>query len=278
VDIFKTKTFALRLHPAGLLLIGLLVMSGQRMPALIALLSLLIHESFHLLALGFLKAPLRQVELTPFGGIMDVETFQSLPVRHRVGIAASGVLGSVLAGLLCFWIPGEKGFLRDLGGMSLALGLWNALPVLPMDGGQVLAALGDGHSWGRKLRKALMVLGVVLGFGLMALAIYGAWHGYVNLTLLMVGPYLCYAARQAYVTQRMRLVERNLNLQAKLKQGRLWKVEGIALPVGMNRREMLACLLDRHPSRFYYFFWVEPETGKVQEVWEERRMMEEVLK
>jgi hypothetical protein len=138
--------------------------------------------------------------------------------------------------------------------------------------------LGDGLSWGQKLRKALMALGIALGFALSALAVYGAWHGYVNLTLLMAGPYLCYAARQAYVTQRMRLVEESLNLQAKLKQGRVWKVEGMALPVGMSRRELLGCLLDRHPRRLHYFFWVEPETGKVREVWEEKRMMEEVMK
>lgn len=278
MNIIKTKNFALRLHPAGLAMLGLMAAAGHGRAALAALLALLLHEGFHLLALWLLKAPLRQLELTPFGGVMDVESFQSLPGTRRVGIAAAGVLGSLLVGVLCQRLPGEGDILKEVGRVSLVLGLFNALPALPMDGGQALAALGDGRAWGGFLRKGLMLSGVALGLAMVGLAFYGAWHGHLNLTLLMAGPYLGYAARQAYMTQRMRLVEQSLNLREKLKKGRAWKVEGIALPLGMGRGELLGCVLSRHPRRLHYFFWVEPETGKVKEVWEEKRMLEEVFK
>ncbi|MEA5014626.1 MAG: hypothetical protein VB099_08720 [Candidatus Limiplasma sp.] len=278
MNIIKTKRFVLRLHPAGLALLGIVAATGHGRAALAALLALLIHEGFHLLAVWGLKAPLRQLELTPFGGVMDVESFQSLPRGRQVCIAAAGTLGSLLTGVLCRELPGEGGLLPEVGRMSLALGLFNALPALPMDGGQALAALGHGLAWDRALRKALMLSGVTLGLALVLLAFYGAWHGHLNLTLLMVGPYLAYAARQAYMTQRMRLVEESLNLRAKLGKGHAWKVEGVALPLGISRAELLRCVLSRHPRRLYYFFWVEPETGKIREVWEEKRMMEEVFK
>lgn len=278
MDIIKTKRFALRVHPVGLGMLGMLILMGHGRAALAALLALLMHEGFHLLALWLLKAPLGQLELTPFGGVMDVESFQNLSGVRRGIIALAGILGSLLAGLLCQGLSGGNGLLLDIGLISIVLGLFNALPAFPMDGGQALAALGDGRAWGGSLRKGLMLFGVALGLALVLLAFYGAWHGHFNLTLLMVGPYLAYAARQAYMTQRMRLVEESLNLRAKIRRRRAWKVQGTALPLGLGRADLLRCVLTRHPRKLHYFFWVDPETGAVQEIWEEKRMLEEVMK
>ena len=131
MNIIKTKNFALRLHPAGLAMLGLMAAAGHGRAALAALLALLLHEGFHLLALWLLKAPLRQLELTPFGGVMDVESFQSLrdPAGgHRGGRGP----GSLLVGPLPR-LPGEGDILRS-GARQPRLGLFNALPACPWMG------------------------------------------------------------------------------------------------------------------------------------------------
>ena len=66
--------------------------------ALMALGALLLHEAFHLVALLTGPGPQARVELTPFGGVMDVDGFGALPPGRRFGVAAAGVLGSLAAG------------------------------------------------------------------------------------------------------------------------------------------------------------------------------------
>ncbi len=281
MDIIKTRQFTLRVHWAGLLLLVFAVLVGQAETAACLLLALILHEAFHLVAVAVLKAPLHRLELTPFGGMMEVDGFQALPSMHRAYIAAAGVLGSLMVGLACRWGMGSAeadAFWATLGRVSLWLAFWNALPALPMDGGQVLAALGDRFSFGQRLRKGLMVAGAALGLGLLGLAAYGAWQGHVNITLIMAGPYLCYAARQSYLTSSMRLVEESLHIQHKLHRGGSWKVDGIACPVGISRQELLKLWLALPPANFHYLIWLEPHSGKVQKVMEEAEVIAELLK
>ncbi len=277
MDIIKTKSFALRVHPAGVVLVGLAVMMGHGRQALCALLALLMHEGFHLLAIGLLGARVERVELTPFGGVADVESFQSLPASFQVCIALSGVLGSLLCyfalRLACATDPTLFAFQQ----MNGALGLFNLLPVLPMDGARALGAIADHFSFGKWLRKAMMGLAFFLAATLLLAAVYGAWHGHINVTLLFVAPYLCYAARQAYVSQRMQLVQQALDLRGKLSRGKTWKVEGRALRQDATQTDLLRALLALPSGRLHYFFFVNPDTGKVGTIWEEREAIQRIL-
>ena len=69
------------------------------------------------------------------------------------------------------WRQGARDFLFVLGLVSLALGLLNLLPVLPLDGGHIVMALVEKVR-GRTFRQAVYVRYSVFGLTLFAVLMY----------------------------------------------------------------------------------------------------------
>jgi regulator of sigma E protease len=69
------------------------------------------------------------------------------------------------------WRQGARDFLFVLGLVSLALGLLNLLPVLPLDGGHIVMALAEKLR-GQTFRQAVYVRYSVLGLTLFAVLMY----------------------------------------------------------------------------------------------------------
>lgn len=277
MDIIKTKSFTLRVHPAGALLLLFAALTGHVQAALLALLALLLHEGFHAIAILLLGQRLARIELTPFGGVADVDSFQSLPTASQVLIALSGAVGSLFCWAVLRFLPLADPRLDQFAQLNLMLGLFNLLPMLPLDGARALGALGDRTFLGPYLRKAMMGLAFLLSFLLLLAAVYGAWYGHINLTLLFVAPYLCYAARQDYVSQRVKLVEQSLRMEQKLRHGAALRVDGTACHDGVSREQLLRMLLSLPTGRLHYFFFLDPETGRVKRVVEECDLIEEIM-
>jgi regulator of sigma E protease len=69
------------------------------------------------------------------------------------------------------WRQGLRDFLSVLGLISLALGILNLLPLLPLDGGHIVIALVEKLR-GRTFAPSVYVRYSVLGLGVMMLAMY----------------------------------------------------------------------------------------------------------
>jgi len=277
VDIINTKRFVLRVHPAGLALMVVAAFMGHGEQALLTVAALLVHEGFHMAAILVLGTRAGRIELTPFGGVAEVESFQSLPASWQALIALSGVLGSLFCYFALGFAPAGGSRLQAFRQMNLMLGLFNLLPILPLDGARALGALADQLRWGRWIRKGMMGLAFGIALLMLGLAIYGAWHGHINITLIFAAPYLCYAARRAYVAQRLRLADERLRMGAKLGRDKMWKVDGVAIKNSVPKHELLKMLLALPGSRLHYFFLLNPVTGKVERVMEEGEVIEEIM-
>lgn len=252
-----------RVHPAGaLLLAGALVFEDSR-TVLSALCALIWHEGAHLAAMALCGVKSCRVELTPFGGMADAEDFHRLPPLRQAVIAAIGVGASALGAMLCLYLLPKTPFVYSLLKANLALAALNALPVWPLDGARVLVALLDAIGLGRSFRKLLTYLGYVLGALLVALGLYGAWHGAINPGLLMMGPYLWHAARWGGISERLRRVGE----QQKLLQERLFlPVELFACDRVRERQALAALAGEQLPGRYPVLMAVDEETGEIGRV------------
>ena len=141
----------IRLHLGLALAVGGAVLLGGDLwlRYLLLLATLLLHEMAHAVTAILLGARRAVVRIWPIFGRADVETF---PDRREAWVALAAPLLNLAAAAILFVAGG--GPTLALGSapltdfcltVNLAMGVGNLFPVVPVDGGRVLAALRRGR-------------------------------------------------------------------------------------------------------------------------------------
>jgi Zn-dependent protease len=195
----------LRLHWSFLLFVGWLVFDGLRfgpggvLDAIgwtsMLFGSVLIHELAHALVGRSRGAAVQDIILLPIGGATRL-TNLSDGARADLAMTAAGPLTSLAlaatAGLaaLAARVPllpvdiHHGTVVGRLFWLNLMLGLFNLLPLFPMDGGRILQGLLSGKVGDRRATIIAATVGRVLAAGLVLIGLTG------NLWLVVIGFYL----------------------------------------------------------------------------------------
>lgn len=268
------RRFQIRVHPAGAgvaLLMFLFLPSDQ---VLAAILALLWHECAHLLVMFFCGVRQCTVELTPMGGMADANRFESLSPARQAVCAASGVLGSAAAAWICWRLASDGGFWRCFLQCNVSLAMLNMLPFWPLDGARVCMAFAIRFCCENVMRRALSGLAIAGGVAMTLLGLYGAWHGIINPSLLLCGPYLCYAAHMGTIHERVRQLDR---MQEKLVSTPLSET-CIYVSDAEDVRALLPGLVGRFASgRYHLLVELEPQSGGIRRLWTEHQMLRTVF-
>ena len=187
----------LRVHPAGAAWLGACFLMAPSHAVLAAVAALAWHEAAHVAAMALCGVKRCVVELTPFGGMADAACFDRLSPGRKAAASLAGVLASALGAWLCLQFAPVAPFWHALYLANASLAAFNLLPVWPLDGARALLALAERLGVERPAQRVLTGLAYALGLSMVALGLYGAWLGHVNLSLLCAGPYLAYAAHAA---------------------------------------------------------------------------------
>ena len=104
---------------------------------LLAILSAsLLHELGHYTALRLIKGKVKEITITLFGAEMKIEG--QLSYGQELLLAASGPMVNVLLAVFLSHLGTRWELCYLFGGVHLVLGLFNLLPILPLDGGMLL--------------------------------------------------------------------------------------------------------------------------------------------
>ncbi|MCD8366553.1 MAG: site-2 protease family protein [Clostridiales bacterium] len=165
--------------------------SGRLMSAV--LLSAALHEGGHLCACRLLGVRVRAVRITFCGAELLLEELRR-PLQ-RLAVAAAGPGVNLLCAFAAALAFPQQAWAQLFAGASLILGLFNLLPIPPLDGGRILlsllelAGLGAGaEGVFHYLVTVLLVLALVPG---VTLALEG------NLSLLLLVLWLLFQQRAA---------------------------------------------------------------------------------
>lgn len=160
----------------GRLLPGVGVATSWALAAAFAVLlglSVLAHELGHCLVALRLGIPVRRLRLFLLGGLSEVARTPRRP-GHEGLVAAAGPIVSVLLAVLCGLLllavpPGGPAWLlvAECAVANLAVGVFNLLPGLPLDGGRLLRA----GVWAATGTRSKGTRAAVFGGGAVALAL-----------------------------------------------------------------------------------------------------------
>ena len=255
----------LRVHPAGAAWLGACFLLAPSHVVLAAVAALTWHEAAHVAAMALCGVKHCVVELTPFGGMADAACFDRLSPGRKAAASLAGVLASALGAWLCLQFAPAAPFWHALYLANASLAAFNLLPVCPLDGARALLALAERLGVERPAQRVLTGLAYALGLSMVALGLYGAWLGHVNLSLLCAGPYLAYAAHASGVAQSVRRMQRAQDAARKLAGGRVMPVCAYAC-AGSPSRMVLARLADRFSGlRYHLLLVMDPGTGRIRE-------------
>lgn len=143
-----------RLHPVLIPLFLFLIVSGNLSIYTLIFMSLLIHESGHLIAARMTGMRVRSCTIMPYGGELILSNQYIASRKNRIIVALSGPLATAILlfiGLLISF-PGDELFVR----IQLALLALNLLPILPFDGGQVLTAFLETKGFEYETRTIML--------------------------------------------------------------------------------------------------------------------------
>lgn len=160
-----------RLHPILLPIFLFLMITGGLSVYALIFISLLLHEVGHLIAAKLTGMRVRSCTIMPYGGELVIPSRLLAPKKNRLLVALGGPIATTILLFLALLVsfPGGDLFIR----IQVALLLLNLLPILPLDGGQALAALLETKGLEHNTRTAMLIYSIhFLSITIMLLFVY----------------------------------------------------------------------------------------------------------
>lgn len=231
--------FPVRIEPMFLVVMGLFGFAGGREGLLVvawivvAGLSILVHELGHALAFRRYGSS-ATIVLHGFGGYT---TGVAQPPGRSVVVSLAGPFVGFAAGLLALWLSRTlttdsvlvRTVLDDLVFVNIAWGVFNLLPILPMDGGNVVASALEALRGPARARRAAGIVSLV---GAAALAVAGVAYQRPFVTMI--------AAFFAFTNWKALGAARDQPQMERLRAGRAALLEGDDRQAGRAAEEVLA--------------------------------------
>lgn len=160
-----------------------------------SLAAVILHECAHAKVAKKLGYELNVVKLMPYGAALCGEL--DATVKHEVIIALAGPLFNfaVAVPMAALWwlLPNSYIFTKSLCVCSLYIGLFNLLPVYPLDGGRAVYALLSSRI--KRAKAFLIMRAISFAFGGAAIVLFALSAVYApNLSLLGVGAFMLLSA------------------------------------------------------------------------------------
>jgi Zn-dependent protease len=178
--------------------------------------SVLLHELGHSLVAQSQGIKVNSITLFIFGGVASIEQESKTPEgAFQVAIAGPAVSFTLFAllGVIATLVPGASPVAivaRDLSSINLVLALFNLIPGLPLDGGQILKAIvwkvtGNRFQavhWAAQAGKTLGFTAIALGLSLLLLA-----NSFGGIWIALIG---WFAVRNANAYDRLAVLQEAL--------------------------------------------------------------------
>jgi stage IV sporulation protein FB len=267
-------------HPLFVLVMLASVVTGYFAELLTLFAIVLVHELGHVIAARGYGWTVREVKLLPFGGVAEVEEAGSVPAKEEAAVAIAGPLQNAWMAAAA-WALGQLGwwngdFADYVLRANLMIGLFNLLPILPLDGGKLMqAALGRTLTFHQSLIWSARI-SLVFSAMMTVYALIPAFHeGGIQANLLLLGIFLLlsnwtYNKNIPFLFLRF-LTSRGAASARSVTKG-AW-----AFPIVVSKRHTVGSALRLFKRDSYHLVVVMEERGRILAVIPEQRVVDGYL-
>lgn len=192
----KFSLFGIKIK-INLLLIPVLIYSiyfNYYREFLITLMVVLIHEIAHYKMGEYYGINLREIELFPFGGVVKVENELGVDPIKEMAIAIAGPLSNLILFIsgyfLGLYLPIKEDLLYIFLAANFMIGLFNLVPIIPLDGGRIFRAFLS-YIWGMKKATSISVfIGKLLSIMMFLVGVYYTKQSLEHIYLMFLAAFL----------------------------------------------------------------------------------------
>jgi stage IV sporulation protein FB len=233
-----------------------------------------IHELGHVTAAKSFGWTVKEVQLLPFGGVAVVEQV-SAPAREEIVVAAAGPLQNAImigfAALLQWFGIWDNEWGAYFIQANVLIGLFNLVPVLPLDGGKIMQAfLGLSITY-HKTIVYCTIFSLLISIVLIAVSLFQFGAGGIQLNLLTIGVFLLYSNWYAYRNIPFLFIRFLMNRESRAKK--LIAQGVLAQPIVVAATHSVAQIVRLFMRDKYHLIYVVNEKGALQAVLPEQRLL-----
>ncbi len=163
----------------------------EKRVAIVTLLSVALHETGHIVALLCFKAYPEEITFGIFG-IRILQNKCKLSYSDEAVVVLCGpavnIVLFVIFGVLNYTF--ENQILLIISAVNLVVGIFNLLPVLPLDGGRALLVVLNSFFSEKAVQRIMVIVGVLFATTIILLGCFLAFKTGANFSLLATGLYL----------------------------------------------------------------------------------------
>lgn len=266
--LLKMRNSRFVVHPLFLLIGLFCFLVGQGFVFCCYTLCVFLHELVHMIVAKKLGYVCNKIKLMPFGAVLDAES-DEFCYKDEILIAISGPLFNLLMSLICvtfWWINPATYYLTcDFAVANLVCGIFNLLPIFPLDGGRVLLAIISKNHDRKFSVKIVKIVTICFGFILFGFFIL-TFFTFPNLSLGVMGFTLVFSAfSEDKNTAYKRVIALPIK-RKKLKHGLQTKI------VMIDKNQTLRSVYLKLSFNHYNFVYVCDEDFKILSVLDESKL------
>ena len=275
----KLAGISVSIHPLLVIIMIASVLTGYwaELAALFAI--VVVHELGHVIMARSYGWRIRSIKLLPFGGVAETEEAGSVPARQEAAVAAAGPLQNAWMAAAAWalgayggWDPAWAGYLVQA---NLMIGLFNLLPILPLDGGKLLqVGLCFVMPYHRALEWSTRI-SLLLSAAMAAGACLSVFGGGIQLNLLVVGLFLL--ASNWTFRKHIPFVFIRFLMNREMEASRRREEAGTIHPIVVSQKQQLGGVLRLLRRERYHLIYVIGSGGTVMDVMPEERVIGQFL-
>ncbi len=181
------------IHPLFFVCLAWIIVTDSTYYLLLITLTIFLHEWGHILVYSRNGVIIDQIRLQPFGVSITPHNENRIPHRVQLICAIAGPCVNLICAGLCYvlsFFVALPEWLTVFYISSLFLGLFNLLPIVPLDGGRVLGVL-ISRIWDEYISQLICaVCGFVFGVSMLILGTFILIDSGMNISLCFLGGYI----------------------------------------------------------------------------------------